>query len=187
MRHWDAATEAWKRTREGHSSWVRALTFSQDGKALASASSDLTVRLWDATTRAWNHTLDGHRGWVYAVAFSPDGTYISLNDTTVRLWNATTGAGNGHSRATAVGSMLWPSHQMARSLHQLQISDHAVRLWDATTGVQKQAQNQHNYYKSVIFKGRSVSEDWTRVVKSQLWLIRHRSSSGIVNTWNICH
>jgi WD40 repeat protein len=65
-----------------------------DGKQLALASDDRTVRLWDAATGAALQTLKGHTRWVRAVAFSPDGKQLASasRDMTVRLWDAATGA-----------------------------------------------------------------------------------------------
>ena len=74
-----------------------------DGKPVASASHDNTVRLWDSATGMARKTLEGHSNWVTAVAFSPDGKLVASvsRDKTVRLWDSATGTARktleGHS------------------------------------------------------------------------------------------
>jgi WD40 repeat protein len=77
----------------GHGDVVNFVTFSHDGKLLASASDDGTVRLWDAATGlSLGEPLRGHRNGVTSAAFSPDGkTLASASaDATVRLWDLLT-------------------------------------------------------------------------------------------------
>ena len=100
-------------TLEGHSDWVEAVAFSEDGKLLASASKDRTVRLWDPATGAALQTLVGHSSSVMAVAFSQDGKLLASAsyDRTVRLWDVATGAALQTLRADTVIRTLSFSNQ----------------------------------------------------------------------------
>ena len=119
MRLWDltaADPNAAVRTLTGHRGNVNHVAFAPDGKTLASASWDHTVRLWDLTARDPNaavRTLTGHRGNVNHVAFAPDGkTLASASwDHTVRLWDLTAlipMPPSAPSPDTGATSLTWP-------------------------------------------------------------------------------
>ena len=61
----------------GHSKTVNSVIYSPDGKLVASASSDDTIRIWDVESAKQIHEIK-----IYAkdLAFSPDGsTFMFLN------------------------------------------------------------------------------------------------------------
>ena len=62
--------------------------FSPDGKVLATACSDRSVRMWNTETLALATRLHGHLDEVWTVAFSPDGAALASGgkDTMVMLW-----------------------------------------------------------------------------------------------------
>jgi tetratricopeptide (TPR) repeat protein len=66
------------------------VAFSPDGRRLATAGVDGTVKLWDLPSLREVATFTGHEGPVNSVAFSPDGLTLASasEDATVQLWQA---------------------------------------------------------------------------------------------------
>jgi WD40 repeat protein len=77
-----------KRQLEGHREEVHALAYAADGKTLASAGADGTVRLWQAATGRTLLIFEGLPALVHGLAFSPDGRTlaVALHDGSVRLY-----------------------------------------------------------------------------------------------------
>ncbi len=91
----------------GHSSTVRALAFSKDGRTLFSGGDDKVIRVWDwpkGTTQRVIRVPAGedHYGRIYALALSPDEKWLAVaadnrplcRDKTcanIRVYNTTTG------------------------------------------------------------------------------------------------
>ena len=69
------------------------MKYDPSGKLLASASSDLSVKIWDLKNYQCSKTLLGHEHTVSAVEFSSHGDYlISVSrDKVMKLWESATG------------------------------------------------------------------------------------------------
>ena len=77
---------------EGHKDKVNSITFSPDGRTLASGSVDGTVRLWDVNTGQETRTITTDNDSVESLVFSPDAMMLAGGTSAaLYLWDANTG------------------------------------------------------------------------------------------------
>ncbi len=69
---------------------VMSLSFSPDGRRLASAGFGAKIKIWDTESGLELLTLSGHTSWIWKVHFSSDGRRIlsCSRDRTIRIWDA---------------------------------------------------------------------------------------------------
>lgn len=128
-------SEALVRTLKGHKNKVWDCTFSPDGKLIASASADGTLKLWEVDTGKVKATLKGHTVRVRSCAFSPDGKLIvsASMDKTLKLWDVAT----GKEKTTLKGHSDWVRSCAFSPDGRLIVSgswDRTLKLWEVDTG-----------------------------------------------------
>jgi WD40 repeat protein len=135
IRVWDAQTGREILSLTGHTGTASSVSFSPDGRRLASGSWDQSVRIWDALNGQEALVLKGHTADVESVSFSPDGRHLASGslDSTVRVWDALTGrevlAFKGHTDHV-MSVCFSPDSQRVASASK----DMTVKLWSANTG-----------------------------------------------------
>jgi WD40 repeat protein len=119
---------------EEHSNSVNSVAISLDGKTLASASDDKTIRLWNLQTQKPIATLTGHTSSVNSVAISLDGKTLASasDDKTIRLWNLQTqkpiATLTGHTSSVNSVAISLDGKTLASAS-----DDKTIRLWNLQT------------------------------------------------------
>ena len=90
---WDVTTGRMIGAIKGHSRAVSKVSFSRDGKLLATGGTDNTIKIWDVATRNELRTLAGHTASIESIDFSPDNRLIASasDDGSTFLWDTRTG------------------------------------------------------------------------------------------------
>jgi WD40 repeat protein len=141
VRLWDVAEGKERRTLARQDSTNACLSFSPDGRFLASGDSGGTIRLFDPATGKELRQIDGPRPpgpesayVIGAIAFSPDGRTLAAgySDREVRLWEVASGGeracySDGH-RSGVVGLAFSPNGQLLASGSW----DRTAVVWDVT-------------------------------------------------------
>ena len=127
------------RTLVQHENSIDAISFSPDGRILASdfdfpLESNYPIKLWDVATGREIATLKGHiKGAVFSLSFSPDGKLLASGggDHVIRLWDVQTrqelAVFKGH-RAAIYSLSFSPDGMLLASSSWL--DDDTIRLWD---------------------------------------------------------
>ncbi|MEO0351777.1 MAG: AAA-like domain-containing protein [Cyanobacteria bacterium P01_A01_bin.15] len=171
-----AAEDSSTRTLEGHQDRVWNVTFSPDGRQLASTSLDNTVKLWTSSGTLVT-TLKGHDAGTWSVDFSPDGQVLasSSDDATVRLWRLDKIPQTLHGYQGPVTNLALNQQTIAAGSW-----DKTIRLWDWQGDLQSALEGHTDRIWQVAFhpNGQTLaSASWDKTVK--LW----RSEGNLLQTF----
>lgn len=168
----------------GHGNAVVALTFSPDGKTLASGSYDRTVILWDVRTSRVKQVLP-HRDEVHSVAFSPDGKILATATwREVLLWDAK----NNECFRCLKGSHCVAFSPDGKILATVGDEPETVRIWDVDRGKLLQTLRGHRYVKCLAFSTNgellAAGDDetirlWHVPTSKVLWTLRDCSAETV--------
>jgi ribosome assembly protein 4 len=124
-------------TMPGHTEAILHLSFSPDGKLLASGGGDTTVRFWDVHATnlpKFNKPCIGHKNHVLCTAWSPCGSrFVSADKNGVLIvWDPTT----GKSIFTKRAHLRWITSMAFEPIHQNALGERlATSSRDGTTKI----------------------------------------------------
>ncbi|MGA9998043.1 MAG: protein kinase [Pyrinomonadaceae bacterium] len=151
IRLWDTATGELKKTLTEHSEGILSVTFSPDGRALATATGSGNaaskfgkVKLWDTRTGELKWAVSGHTDFATSVTFSPDGRLVASSslDHTVKLWDAQTGE---MYKSLPLGDKVYAVAFSPDGKVLATASQKAVELWGIESGEMKQSYSGNEY------------------------------------------
>jgi WD40 repeat protein/tetratricopeptide (TPR) repeat protein len=158
---------------EGHTDTIADISFSPDGKFIASSSKDKTVKLWNRDGSEKRPALQGkYSNEFTSVAFSPDSQIIAAGnkDNQIYLWRL-----NGTFIKTLKGHRDWVTNIRFSPDGKTIVSasrDNSVRLWKID-GPQSKELKGHNSTVNIV----RFSPDGQRIASA--------SEDGTIKVWSL--
>ena len=78
-------------TLQGHASFLKAVSYSPDGRTLASAGLDQKIILWDAATGKLLRTFTGQDSLILCLDWNHDGSRIATGGDSIFIWDSVSG------------------------------------------------------------------------------------------------
>ncbi|KAI0518055.1 hypothetical protein F5B22DRAFT_89894 [Xylaria bambusicola] len=132
--HWSPCLQ----TLEGHTSPISSLAFAPNGKYVASASDDCTIRFWDVTTGECLNILGDHEKRIGLIVFSPNGELLASSSISneICIWDTLTGAWQRTLTCDPNEPRSWLTKIAFRDDENVISIDNcaAVCIWDIATG-----------------------------------------------------
>jgi len=171
---WDLTASSRDRTLTAHQESVLSVSFSPDGKKLASGSADGTIILWDMATGSAEKTLEGHEQLVNSVSFSSDGRKLASGSggSRVIIWDVAIGSEErrlaGHKASVNSVAFSPDDEKLASGSN-----DRTIILWDMATGSAEKTLEGHTLGVTSV----SFNSDGTRLASG--------SYDGIIIVWEV--
>ncbi|KAK5887484.1 hypothetical protein CesoFtcFv8_016083 [Champsocephalus esox] len=156
VRFWDLTTETPHHTVRGHTHWVLSISWSPDGKKLASGCKNSQICLWDPVTGTQlGKTLTGHSKWITWLSWeplhlNPECRYLasSSKDGSIRVWDTVLGRCEkiltGHTQS--VTCVKWGGDGLLYTSSQ----DRTIKVWRAKDGVQCRTLQGHAHWVNTL-------------------------------------
>lgn len=132
---WNIETGTLVNELEGHTDTILSITYSPDGRYIASGSRDGTVRLWCALTGKELKKFFGHKYGTVVSAFSTNGKFLFVNPfssndgETSKIWDIETG-----KEVVVDGLGCFLGYNESKSLCCFRGENSTVRIYNTLTG-----------------------------------------------------
>jgi WD40 repeat protein len=141
-------------TITGHTTPIRTIIFSNDGRQLFSTSKDSNIKVWELATGRCTMILEGHSAAIWSIALSPDGRLLASGgeDKVIKIWDLASGKClktlAGHlNMIIALTFHPQESYLISGSL------DETIQVWDIGTGQCSQTLRAERPYEAMNITG----------------------------------